>query len=145
MDRPAAKGFQDLIVWRKAHELVLETYKRTQSFPKEEIYGLRAQLRRASVSVPANIAEGFAKRGKADKLRFLNIAQGSLEESRYYFMLAQDLGYIDSTVLMEKAAEVSRLLDGYIKGIEGRSWGSRLFNLFSWLLTPCSLLLATCF
>lgn len=69
----------------KAHKLVLETYALTNSFPKSEIYGLTSQLRRSVISIPANIAEGFKKKGKADKIRFLNIAQGSLEETRYYF------------------------------------------------------------
>jgi hypothetical protein len=67
----------------------------TSAFPKSETYGLAAQARRAAVSVPANIAEGFKKRGRLDKARFMNIAQGSLEESRYYLILARDLGYVD--------------------------------------------------
>ena len=98
MKQPA-RMFQDLVVWRKAHELVLGVYKLTNSFPKSETYGLTAQFRRAAVSVPANIAEGFKRRGKADKARFLNIAQASLEESRYYLILAKDLGYRDSSKL----------------------------------------------
>jgi four helix bundle protein len=87
-----AKSFEDLIVWQRAHRLVLEVYRVTGTFPRHETYGLVAQLQRAAVSVPANVAEGFRRRGKADKLRFLNIAQGSLAESRYYLLLAQDLG-----------------------------------------------------
>jgi four helix bundle protein len=73
------KTFTDLIVWQKAHEFVLDIYKYTESFPKAEIYGLTSQFRRAAISIAANIAEGFGKRGKADKARFYNIAQGSLE------------------------------------------------------------------
>ena len=81
-----AKTFEDLIVWQKAHQFVLEIYKLTSDFPGYELYGLTSQMRRAAVSIAANIAEGFGKRGKADKVRFLNIAQGSLEESRYYLI-----------------------------------------------------------
>jgi hypothetical protein len=74
MRRAKSKTFQDLIVWRKAHEFVLRVYKITQSFPQNELYGLTSQFRRAAVSIPANIAEGFKKAGKADKCRFMNIA-----------------------------------------------------------------------
>lgn len=82
-----ARRFEDLIVWQKAHQLVLAIYNYTESFPKQEIFGLTAQFRRASISVPANIAEGFKKKSKLDKMRFMNIAQGSLEECRYYLIL----------------------------------------------------------
>lgn len=78
--RPAARSFRDLLVWRKAHEFVLAVYTLTASFPKQETYGLALQMRRAAVSVPANIAEGFRRRGKVDKARFMNLAEGSLEE-----------------------------------------------------------------
>ncbi|NEQ38402.1 MAG: four helix bundle protein [Okeania sp. SIO3I5] len=90
MKRESAKSFQDLIVWQKAHQLVLEVYRFSSNFPKTETYGLTSQLRRASVSVPAkaNIVEGFRKKGLADQIRFLNIAQGSDKESRYYLILA---------------------------------------------------------
>ena len=94
--RPAARSFRDLLVWRKAHELVLAVYSFTATFPKEETYGLKLQMRRAAVSIPANIAEGFRRRGKADKARYMNMAEGSLEESRYYLILAKDLGYGDT-------------------------------------------------
>ena len=77
-----------------AHELTLDVYNRTRVFPNEEKYGLTSQMRRSAVSVPANIAEGFKKRGSKDKARFYNIAQGSLEELRYYFILCRDLGYL---------------------------------------------------
>jgi four helix bundle protein len=113
MDRPTAKSFTDLIVWQKAHALVLAVYRLTDGFPKSELYGLTSQLRRSAVSIPANIAEGFRKRGQADKLRFYNIAQGSLEETRYYLILAGDLAYSDTTSLQEQIAEVSRLLEAY--------------------------------
>jgi four helix bundle protein len=115
--REAAKTFQDLIVWRKAHELVLAVYRLAESFPQREIYGLSHQMRRAAVSIPANIAEGFRKRGPADKTRFLNIAEGSLEECRYYLILAKDLGYGETQNLSQLLEEVSRLLNAYSKAI----------------------------
>jgi four helix bundle protein len=115
--RPAAKSFRDLVVWQKAHEFVLSVYKFTEAFPKQETYGLSVQLRRAAVSIPANIAEGFRKRGKPDKARFLNMAEGSLEECRYYLILAEDLGYGQTQKLMNVLEEVSRLLYAYSKAI----------------------------
>src|ERR1700730_1413642 len=111
--RPAARSFRDLLVWRKAHEFVLAVYAFTAGFPRQETYGLALQLRRAAVSVPANIAEGFRRRGKADKARYMNVAEGSLEESRYYLILAQDLGYGDADTLASTLDEVSRLLHAY--------------------------------
>ncbi len=113
----AAKNFEDLMVWRKAHRFVLGAYELTRLFPREEAYGLTAQFRRAAISIPANVAEGFRKRGAADKLRFLNIAQGSAEECRYYLILAKDLKYGDRPELLELLDEVTRLLVGYAKGI----------------------------
>jgi four helix bundle protein len=77
---------EDLIVWQKAHQLVLAIYKATKTFPKDEMYGIVSQIRRAAVSVPANISEGFRRRTKADKQRFLTIAHGSLEETRYFLI-----------------------------------------------------------
>jgi len=115
--REAAKTFQDLIVWRKAHEFVLGVYRLTERFPQREIYGLSHQMRRAAVSIPANIAEGFRKRGPADKTRFMNIAEGSIEECRYYLILARDLGYGETEKLKQLLEEVSRLLSAYIKAI----------------------------
>ena len=91
--RPPARSFRDLLVWQKAHRFVLALYTFTATFPKQETYGLTSQMRRAAVSIPANIAEGFAKRSKPDKARYMNIAEGSVEESRYYLILAHDLGY----------------------------------------------------
>ncbi len=112
-----ARTFRDLLVWGKAHEFVLGVYPFTACFPKPETYGLAQQLRRAAVSVPANIAEGFRRRGKADKVRYMNIAEGSLEECRYYLILAQDLGYGDTASLAKIAEEVSRLLNAYSAAI----------------------------
>ena len=115
--RANASSFRDLVVWRKAHEFFLAIYGLTAAFPRQEVYGLTSQMRRAAVSVPANIAEGFRKRGKADKARFMNTAEGSLEECHYYLILAQDLGYCETQPLMEKLNEVSRLLHAYAKAI----------------------------
>ena len=115
--RPAARSFRDLLVWRKAHEFVLAVYPFTAGFPKQETYGLASQMRRAAVSIPANIAEGFRRRGKVDKARFMNLAEGSLEECRYYLILAQDLGYGQTEQLMGSLEEASRLLNAYSKAI----------------------------
>ena len=116
-ERIPAKSFRDLIVWQKAHAFVLATYRLTSGFPRQETYGLTSQMRRAAVSIPANIAEGFRKRGKADKARFLNMSEGSIEESRYYLILAQDLNYGTTGTLMESLEEVSRILNSYSRAI----------------------------
>ena len=106
-----------MLVWRKAHEFVLAVYTFTEGFPKQETYGLASQMRRAAVSIPANIAEGFRRRGKVDKARFMNLAEGSLEECRYYLILASDLGYGDSDFAMALLEETSRCLEAYVKRI----------------------------
>jgi four helix bundle protein len=116
-ERSAARSFRDLMVWKKAHQFVLAVYRFTESFPEREKYGLAHQMRRAAVSIPANIAEGFGKRSQAEKARFLNIAEGSLEESRYYLILAQDLGYGSTDSLMDTLQEASRLLGAYARAI----------------------------
>lgn len=109
------KRFTDLIVWRKSHKLVLEIYKVTKPFPSDEKFGLTSQIRRAAVSVPANIAEGFKKRGKKDKANIYNIAQGSLEEVRYYLILSKDLGYLKSNdALLSDVDEISMMLHALI-------------------------------
>jgi four helix bundle protein len=117
MESTAARSFRDLLVWRKAHDFVLGVYRLTAEFPKHGIYGLSSQLRRAAVSIPANIAEGFAKRGKLDKARFMNTAEGSAEECRYYLILSQDLGYGETSALVERLEEVGRMLNGYARAI----------------------------
>ena len=96
---------------------MLAAYKFSASFPRQETYGLTSQLRRAAVSVPANIVEGFRRRGRPDKARFLNLAEASLEERSYYLILAQDLEYGDSTKLAAAADEVSKLLRAYAAAI----------------------------
>jgi four helix bundle protein len=114
---PAAKSFSDLIVWRKSHDFVLGVYRLTSAFPKQEVFGLSPQFRRAAVSVPANIAEGFKRRSRKEKARFLNIAEGSIAECRYYLMLARDLGYGSTEELMGLLEEVSRMLTSYVRAI----------------------------
>jgi len=113
-----SRGFQDLIVWQKAHQFVLAIYKLTGSFPREEQYGLTLQFRRAAVSIPANIAEGYKKITNRDKVRFFNIAQGSLEECRYYLILTMDLKYADTKKESLLLAEVSKLLQAYSRSIK---------------------------
>ena len=115
--REPAKTFEDLLVWQKAHSFVLGIYHVTSLFPKHEMYGLTSQLRRAAVSIAANIAEGFRKRSKADKGRFLNIAQSSAEECRYYLILTHDLKYADISDVELLLQEVSKLLEAYTRSI----------------------------
>ena len=117
MQREPAKTFRDLVVWQRAHHLTLAVYKLTGDFPKHELFGLTSQLRRAAVSVAANIAEGFKRRGNRDKVRFLNIAQASLEECRYYLILTQDLGYGATDSAMSLLEEASRCLESYMQHI----------------------------
>ena len=115
--RPPATRFEDLVVCQKAHQFVLAAYRLSRTFPRSETYGLSSQFRRAAVSIAANIAEGFKKRGRADKLRFFNIAQGSIEESRYYLILVKDLEYGDVSELSQLLEEASKLLDVYLQAI----------------------------
>lgn len=112
-----ARSFQDLEMWQLAHAWVLKIYKVTESFPRHEMFGLTSQLRRAAVSVPANIAEGFRKKSAADKARFYNISQGSLEECRYYLILARDLGYADTADLSLDLDRIGRVIDSYVRAV----------------------------
>ena len=121
----ASISFKDILAWQKAHEFVIKVYKTTKTFPEWERYGLCSQFQRAAVSIPANIAEGYKRLGTADKLHFMNIAQGSLEEYRYYVLLTKDIGYINQhthDVLNADIEEVSKLLNGYCKGITHRHY-----------------------
>ena len=113
-----SKSFTDLIVWQKAHEFVLNVYKLSADFPGNEIYGLISQFRRAAVSIPANIAEGFVKKGKLDKLRFYNIAQGSIQECKYYIILSKDLNYLEDENLINLLDEVAKLLQSYMNTLK---------------------------
>ncbi len=121
MTREPAKTFKDLIVWQRAHRLVLAIYKITATFPAHELYGLVSQIRRASVSIATNIAEGFTKRSTPEKARFLSISQGSLEEVRYYLILSEDLDYAETTKLHDQLTEISKLLEAYRSSILARS------------------------
>lgn len=124
IQKMGSTSFRELIVWQKAHQLVLDTYEVTKSFPKEELFGLTSQMRRAAVSVPANIAEGYRKRGKADKVRYMNISEGSLDELNYYFILSKDLNYISQNQYEElntKCTEVSKLLYAYAAAIRSNT------------------------
>ena len=113
--------FQQLNAWQEAHKLVLMVYRATKEFPSDERFGLVSQMRRAAVSIPANIAEGFKRRGISDKIRFYNISEGSLEELKYFFILSQDLEYISShDDLMAQAETVGRLLNGLIASTQRR-------------------------
>lgn len=112
--------FTDLRAWQFSHTFVLMVYKTTSLYPEDEKYGLTSQFRRAAVSIPANIAEGYKKLSKADKLRFFNIAQGSLEECRYYIILSEDLNYIDkeeANILTEHINKASWYLNAYCDGV----------------------------
>jgi len=114
------KSFEQLTVWQKAHQFVLSIYKITKLYPREEIFSLVNQMRRAAISITANIAEGYIRTGLKEKLRFYNISLGSLEETRNFIILSRDLGYIsieDKELLDEAAPEVSRMLNAYCKGI----------------------------
>jgi four helix bundle protein len=101
-----------------AHKFVLEVYKLSNGYPKEEIYGLTSQFRRAAVSIAAKIAEGYKKFGKKDKVRFYNISQGSIEECRYYLLLSKDLDYGYCHEMEELLDKCSRKLFSYIKSIK---------------------------
>ncbi len=111
--------FEDLKVWQKAHDLVLNIYSVTGDFPSEEKFGLTSQMRRSAVSVPANIAEGFRKHGIKDKIKFYNISHSSLDELHYYLILSKDLNYIlDNKKLLDKAIEISKMLSGLISSVK---------------------------
>ncbi|HAF27758.1 MAG TPA: four helix bundle protein [Bacteroidales bacterium] len=116
-----SSSFKDLLVWQKAHEFVLDVYRFTKDFPKDELFGLTSQFRRAAVSIPANIAEGYTRKGEKDKLRFYNIAQGSVEECRYYIILSNDLGYIKNSEIDKLLEEISKMLVSYMSKINQNS------------------------
>ena len=118
---PKITTFKDLTVWQKAHKLVLDIFQATKSFPAEEKYGLATQLRRAAVSVPTNIAEGFKRKSKKDFSHFLNIADTSLEETKYHLLLAEDLGYLPSQLSrhpQEQCDEIGRMLCGLNRSLK---------------------------
>ncbi|HEX3281537.1 MAG TPA: four helix bundle protein [Pyrinomonadaceae bacterium] len=107
------RDFRQIKVWEKAHRLALETYKATAAFPKDERYGITSQLRRASASIPANIAEGYGRGGNVELARFLQIGMGSAYEVEYHTLLAKDLGFISEDsydLLSARIIEVKRML-----------------------------------
>lgn len=111
-------AYRKLLVWQKAHGLVMEIYKVTRNFPKHETFGLTSQMCRAAVSVPANIVEGYSRKTDKEKLNFYNIARGSLSELEYFIDLSYELKYFDKSVyliLISKRQEVGKLLNGFMK------------------------------
>lgn len=111
-------NFQDIQAWKHAHALVIEIYKTTKSFPKEELYGIVSQIRRATVSIPANIVEGFHRKTNKEKLRFYEIAMSSLEEVKYFILLSKDLSLVEqeqANALQIKCDETGRTLRGWMK------------------------------
>lgn len=112
------KDFRQLKVWEKAHQLTLEVYKAMATFPNEELYGLISQLRRASVSIPTNIAEGCGRNTDADFARFLQIAMGSASETEYEVILAYDLGFLSKIQfdgLQSQAEEIKKMIASLLK------------------------------
>jgi len=117
------QNYKDLKVWSKAHQLTLDVYLLSKEFPKEELYSLTNQLRRAISSIPANIAEGCGKNSQLDFANFLNIALGSANESEYFLLLSRDLGYLnpDNHLMLDKAInEVKAMLISLIKIIRAK-------------------------
>jgi four helix bundle protein len=132
------KSFQELEVWKKAHYLVLQTYRVTDGFPDKEKYGIVSQVRRSAASIPANIAEGFGRRSTKELLQFLANANGSLEETRYFLLLSRDLAYLakdryvelekDCTSVAQMIAALRRSLKSRLEAVHGSrvtSHGSR--------------------
>jgi four helix bundle protein len=113
-----SQSFRDVLLWQKAHAFTLAVYRASEPFPKHELFALTSQLRRSAASIPSNFVEGFRKRTTPDKLKFYNIAQGSADECLYQLILAHDLNYADTTRLQTNLEEISRLLQGYIKGLQ---------------------------
>ncbi len=112
------RDFKTLKVWQKAHRLTLAVYRETKGFPKDELYALTGQIRRASVSVPSNIAEGCGRGSDAEMARFFQIAMGSASEVEYQLLLARDLGFIASPIYVQlenDVTEIKRMLTGFIK------------------------------
>jgi len=118
------KNYQDLIVWQKAMDLVEAVYQKTKDFPKEEIYALTSQLRRAAVAIPSNIAEGQGRASKKEFANFLSIAHGSVREVETQILIAQRLGYLsgaEATNLLDLAGELGRMLQGLMNALRRKS------------------------
>ena len=123
------KDFKELKVWNNAYALSLAIYEKSRSFPKEEIYGLTSQLRRAAVSVGANIAEGCGRRSDREFVRFLQIARGSASEMEHHLLLARDLKFLTAQVHQEfekKVMEVQRMLTSLVTAIEKKPPNSKV-------------------
>jgi four helix bundle protein len=103
------QNYQDLKVWQKSHQFVLEVYQITNQFPKSEMFGLTSQIRRSSVSIPANLAEGCGKNGTNDIANFFQISLGSLHETEYYLLLSKDLQYITAEIFMSRDSEIKEI------------------------------------
>jgi four helix bundle protein len=115
------KSFQDLDVWQRAHQLVLDVYRVTRDFSPDEGYDLISQMRKVAVSVPANIVTGFGYREKDDKFHFYSNSKASLEELKYYLILSEDLGYLSGIEqLMEDAETITRMLGGLVRSAESK-------------------------
>jgi four helix bundle protein len=115
------ESYRDLIAWRKAMDLVMDVYRATQAFPRDELYGLTNQLRRAAVSVPSNIAEGQARFSRKEFHHFLSLARGSLVEIETQITIAENLGYLgpnQTRPLLDKASELGKILNGLIASIK---------------------------
>ena len=118
------RSFKDLKVWKKGHELTLWIYQATKSFPKDEMYGLTSQLRRATASIPANIAEGCVRGSGAEFRRFLQVALGSASELEYHILLSHELGYLDKSQyesLENNATELKRMITSFIQKLTADS------------------------
>ena len=116
------QDFRDLLVWQKAHQLALETYRLTRNFPPDERFGLTSQLRRASASIAANLAEGCGRGSDADFARFVQNSMGSASETDYHFLLAKDLTFLDLpdyNAVFPKVVEVKRMLVGFLQVLHG--------------------------
>ena len=115
------KDFRQLLVWQKSHQLAVEIYKITTSFPKHEMYGVTSQIRRAAASIPANIAEGCGRGSDSDLARFIQIAMGSASELEYHLLLSKDIGYLDDKTyetLANEVIEIKRMLASFIKKLK---------------------------
>lgn len=117
------KNFKDLQVWQKSYALVLEVYKATTDFPKSELYGLISQIRRAAISIPSNIAEGYSRGHRTEYIRFVSMAYGSVAELQTQLMLAKDLGYIQQEIYETIAGDyedLERMISALIKGLKAK-------------------------
>jgi four helix bundle protein len=120
------QNFKTLKVWEKSHQLTLAVYRATANFPPHELYGLTSQIRRACASIPANIAEGCGREGRAELARFLQVSMGSTSELEYHFLLAHDLGFVgekDYELLASSVVELKRMLSSFIRKLRGEHRG----------------------